>query len=490
MNKLPYNFAKKHNYLATIDANSQIIVYYLEPLNFTILGEIQRFLQTEFTLQAIAPEKFQQYLEQCYQSQINLTDITLEENLTTFAAQLPINDDLLDNTNEAPIIRLINAIFTQAIKSKASDIHIETYENRILIRNRIDGILHEILEIQRAAAPLIISRIKVMAKLDIAERRIPQDGRITLQRGGHSIDIRVSTLPANHGERIVLRILDQHNAPLDLNLLGLSPIHLMLLKQIITNPHGIILITGPTGSGKTTTLYAMLSELNQMHRNILTIEDPIEYNLPGIGQMQVNNKIGMTFAKGLRAILRQDPDIVMIGEIRDRETAEIAIQASLTGHLVLSTMHTNSALGAITRLNDMGVEPFLLASSLVGLIAQRLIRKLCDQCKKPHNLNAEEQELLNMHSNNYNDICMPSGCDACNYTGYTNRTGIYDIINIDTTLQRLIHRNENIQDIEAHARKFMPNIMHQGFNQVITGNTSLAEVLRVCRLGLEPRFSM
>ena len=375
---LPYLFAKKHGVIAVSRPTDETIcVYHLQDTPLLVFAEIQRILQSPFHLQAVDAAAFQQQLATVYQSQSSILDAALgmedELSLAQLASQLPLSEDLLDNQDDAPIIRLLNALFTQAIKQKASDIHIETYEHRVIVRNRVDGVLQEILEIQRGIAPLVISRVKVMAKLDIAEKRIPQDGRISLRVGGHNIDVRVSTLPSNHGERIVLRILDKQTAQLDLGLLGMPPETLLTIRSMIAEPHGILLVTGPTGSGKTTSLYAMLTELNQVSRNILTIEDPIEYDLPGIGQTQVNTKVQMTFAKGLRAILRQDPDVVMIGEIRDLETAEIAVQASLTGHLVLSTLHTNSALGALTRLHDMGVESFLLSSSIVGLIAQRTV---------------------------------------------------------------------------------------------------------------------
>lgn len=319
-----------------------------------------------------------------------------------------------------------------------------------------------------------------MAKLDIAEKRIPQDGRIALRIGGHNIDVRVSTLPSNHGERIVLRILDKQATQLDLSLLGMPDSTMASMRQMIAQPHGIILVTGPTGSGKTTSLYAMLTELNQVTRNILTIEDPIEYDLPGIGQTQVNTKVQMTFAKGLRAILRQDPDVVMIGEIRDLETADIAVQASLTGHLVLSTLHTNSALGALTRLHDMGVESFLLSSSIVGLIAQRLVRKLCAYCKIPHILREDELELMGIGKNaDLSKVSEPKGCDHCNQHGYRGRTGIYELISIDETLRGMIHRNESLLTLDNYLRPTVPSIRQDGFKRVLAGDTSLAEILRV-----------
>lgn len=483
--QLPYSFAKIHGVIAVPNNdNNSLLIYHLPLRAPWIFAEIKRFLQCELNLKEIDSNEFQQQLAICYESLVTPFDAALgmnnELNLSDFDGQIPNIEDLLENQDEAPIIRLINALFTQAIKHKASDIHIETYESRVLVRNRIDGVLHEVLEIQRGVAPLVISRVKVMAKLDIAEKRIPQDGRISLRIGDHNIDVRVSTLPSNHGERIVLRILDKQSAQLNLSLLGMSEITAHKIRNMITTPHGIILVTGPTGSGKTTSLYAMLTELNEVSRNILTIEDPIEYDLPGIGQTQVNAKVEMNFAKGLRAILRQDPDIVMIGEIRDLETAEIAVQASLTGHLVLSTLHTNTALGAITRLHDMGIESFLLASSLIGLVAQRLVRKLCPNCKKPHTLRKDEQELMGLlPDTNLAEIREPSGCDQCNQSGYRGRTGIYEIITMDETLRSMIHRNEDLQEIERYIRPFNPSIRQYGFQKVLSGETSLAEILRV-----------
>lgn len=483
--RLPYLFAKKQGVVAIeMEKNKGIHLFHLPNVPLDVFAEIKRLLQCELHLQEVNATEFQQHLATAYQSQSSILDAAEgmgeEIDLNQLAGQLPASEDLLDIQDDAPIIRLLNALFTQAIKQKASDIHIETYENRVLVRNRVDGVLQEVLEIQRGIAPLVISRVKVMAKLDIAEKRIPQDGRIALRIGGHNIDVRVSTLPSNHGERIVLRILDKHTAQLDLSLLGMQEKTLRTIRKMIAEPHGILLVTGPTGSGKTTSLYAMLTELNQVSRNILTIEDPIEYDLPGIGQTQVNTKVQMTFAKGLRAILRQDPDVVMIGEIRDLETAEIAVQASLTGHLVLSTLHTNSALGALTRLHDMGVESFLLSSSIVGLIAQRLVRKLCEHCKTHHALRDDERELMGISAKaTISNVCEPQGCELCNHTGYRGRTGIYELILMDETLRGMIHRNENLQTMETYLRPTTPSIRTDGFKRVMIGDTSLAEILRV-----------
>lgn len=464
---LPYHFAKRHGVLVQ-ENNQHLTVIHKNNLSANLVLELRRILAQTFSLRQITEEDFNKLLAQHYQqidsAQEMAEGIEEEVDLEHLAHDLPNTEDLLEKQDDAPIIRLLNATFTQAIKLKASDIHIETFEKKLLIRFRIDGVLQEILTLARILAPLIISRIKVMAKLDIAEKRLPQDGRMSLRIAGHTIDVRVSTLPSNHGERIVLRLLDKNVARLDLTLLGMSQQTLNSTQSLLQQPNGIILVTGPTGSGKSTTLYAMLTQLNQATRNILTVEDPIEYDLPGIGQTQVNAKVDMTFAKGLRAILRQDPDIVMVGEIRDLETAEIAVQASLTGHLVLSTLHTNSAIGAITRLRDMGVEPFLLSSTVIGVIAQRLVRLLCPHCK-----------IKNTQTNYY----QPSGCSECNHSGYIGRTGIYEIIVLDAQLQTMVHNNQSEQTMENYARKLFPSMRDDGMQRVITGETSLEEIIRV-----------
>ena len=390
-------------------------------------------------------------------------------------------EDLMEADDDAPIIRLINALLTEAIKINASDIHIEPFETKMRVRFRVDGMLREILQPPGNIAPLVISRIKVMAKLDIAEKRLPQDGRISLRVAGRSVDVRVSTLPSGHGERIVMRLLDKQAGRLDLEQLGMAENERNTFDELLHKPHGIILVTGPTGSGKTTSLYAGLTVLNVKSRNILTVEDPIEYYIDGIGQTQVNNKVEMTFAKGLRSILRQDPDVVMIGEIRDLETASIAVQASLTGHLVLSTLHTNTAIGAITSLRDMGVEPFLLASSLIGVLAQRLVRKLCPHYKKPHEITASEHEWLNMEENDTITIYTAEGCEKCNHQGYEGRTGLYELVPIDNKLIDMIHDGEGEHAMEKYARTKTSSLRQDGKRMILEGVTSLEEVLRVSR---------
>lgn len=480
--KLPFSFAKRHGVLLLRkDETSTVIAYHKNP-DLTVLSELRRHFDKPLVLESVTPEKFNELLVKHYETDSNTAMLMAEDlgehlNLQDLMQELPKPEDLLEKQDEAPIIRLLNALLSEAIKESASDIHIETFENHITIRFRVDGVLREVLEPQRILAPLIVSRIKVMAKCDIAEKRLPQDGRITLRIAGRAVDVRVSIMPTSHGERVVLRLLDKQNAHLDLAELGMEPTILKLMQSLIAIPHGIILVTGPTGSGKTTTLYAALTSLNNQSRNILTVEDPIEYDLPGIGQTQVNYKVNMTFAKGLRAILRQDPDVVMVGEIRDLETAQIAIQASLTGHLVLSTLHTNSAIGAITRLDDMGIEPFLLSSSLIGVLAQRLIRILCKHCKEGKTATLKESELLNISINSI--LYHPKGCAECRYTGYSGRSGVYELIAIDDTLRTLIHDRQSEQVIRKYVRTLFPSIRQDGFHRVTEGHTSLEEVLRV-----------
>jgi general secretion pathway protein E len=484
MNPLRFAFAKRHGVLVTEVENDYAKIMYQQKPPLTVIAEVRRQLQRPLVLQQVSEEEFNQCLVKTYETDSSTAmqmaeDLGESLNLSDLMHELPKAEDLLEKQDDAPIIRLLNALLSEAIKEGASDVHIETFEDHVTIRFRVDGILREVLEPPRILAPLIISRIKVMARLDIAEKRLPQDGRITLRIGGRAVDVRVSTMPTNHGERAVLRLLDKQSTRLDWAELGMEPTALALLRDLITKPHGIILVTGPTGSGKTTTLYAGLIVLNDKKRNILTVEDPIEYDLVGVGQTQVNNKIQMTFAKGLRAILRQDPDVVMVGEIRDLETAQIAIQASLTGHLVLSTLHTNSAIGAITRLDDMGVEPFLLASSLTGVLAQRLMRLLCKHCKKPMPATAKECELMGVSFDTSPIIYHPVGCPSCRHTGYAGRSGLYEVIAVDETLRTMIHDRKPEQQMRKYARALYPSLRQDGYRRILMGDTSLEEVLRV-----------
>jgi general secretion pathway protein E len=482
---LPYAFAKRHGVLiGQIQDNVVNLLHYDSP-DPVILAEVARITRHKLSLSSTTKEQFAAMLAQTYeqgsdQAMAMMEGVGEELDLDQLAETLE-PEDLMESDDDAPIIRLINALLSEAIKVNASDVHVEPFENRLRVRFRVDGMLREILQPPGNIAPLVISRIKVMAKLDIAEKRLPQDGRISLRVAGRAVDVRVSTLPSGHGERVVMRLLDKQAGRLDLEQLGMSPQVHDTFHSLLHKPHGIILVTGPTGSGKTTTLYAGLSVLNVKSRNILTVEDPIEYYIDGIGQTQVNSKVDMSFARGLRSILRQDPDVVMIGEIRDLETASIAVQASLTGHLVLSTLHTNSAIGAITRLRDMGVEPFLLASSLIGVMAQRLVRNLCPNCKKPHEITEKEREWLGMALDDSTVIYSADGCTQCNHLGYVGRSGLYEFIPIDNRLQNMIHEGEGEQAMEEYARSISASLGQDGKRMILEGRTSLEEVLRVSR---------
>lgn len=481
--RLPFSFAKRFNVFVSNRFDDSIEITYSDNLNIDAIKELRRVLKQPLQFKKIEQGQFETQLAAAYEAGADsamaaITGLEEDLDLSAMISQIPATKDLLETEGDAPIIRLINAIITQAIKQAASDIHFETFEEKLTIRYRTDGVLRETLQPPRVLAPLIVSRLKVMAKLDIAEKRLPQDGRISLKIAGRSIDVRVSTIPTHYGERIVLRLLDKQSAPLNLKKLGMEQQALNDIEALISRPHGIILVTGPTGSGKTTTLYGALTQLNNATRNIMTVEDPIEYYLPGIGQTQVNTKIGMSFAKGLRAILRQDPDVVMVGEIRDLETTEMAIQASLTGHLVLSTLHTNSAIGAITRLRDMGAEPFLLSSTIIGVAAQRLVRVLCDACKEKKPVTGSEKIMLGLDSDAKAFIFHANGCDVCANSGYLGRTGIYEIIMIDETMRSMIHDNVAEDINEKHARINHPSIRQDGWRKVLAGDTTIDEVLR------------
>lgn len=472
---LPFSFAQTHGVLM---AGAEIL--HKPGVSYQVIAELQRHYGKELNLVEIPEADFKQRLKDVYHDDSDAAQQAVADmDLSQLVDDIPEEGDLLAGNNDAPVIRLINAILAQAVKGKASDIHLEPCEDRVAVRFRVDGVLTEVLQAKAQLAPLINSRIKVMARLDIAEKRLPQDGRMSVTLAGHTIDIRVSTLPSAYGERAVLRILDQAAGALKLSQLAMPEKSHKAFANALKKPHGIILVTGPTGSGKTTSLYAGLTEINDRSRNIMTIEDPVEYLLPGIAQTQVNTKASMTFVRGLRAILRQDPDVVMIGEIRDGETASIAVQSSLTGHLVLSTLHTNTAIGAVTRLLDMGVEAFLLSSSLDLIMAQRLVRRLCE-CKLPHKPTPAECEQMGFSADS--DICSPNGCEKCNHTGYRGRLGIYEHIVVDEQMRQLIHEGAGEQTMLAYARQFSPSILDAGKQRILAGETSVEEVLRVTTL--------
>ncbi len=479
-----FGFARRHGVLVREQDDTRARVAYRAGISPRILAELRRGLGVPLLLEPLAPEAFERLLQESYENRSNQTMQAMEDigddlDLSRIAESMPEPADLLESEDDAPIIRLINALLTEAIKENASDIHIEPFEQRLVVRFRVDGVLREVLQPPRTMAPLLVSRIKVMARLDIAEKRVPQDGRISLRIAGRAVDVRVSTLPGGHGERVVLRLLDKQAGRLDLEHLGMPETLRREIDRIVHKPHGIFLVTGPTGSGKTTTLYAALTRLNDRSRNILTVEDPIEYYLDGVGQAQVNTRVDMTFARGLRAILRQDPDVVMVGEIRDLETAEIAVQASLTGHLVLSTLHTNTAVGAVTRLRDMGVEPFLLSSSLVGVLAQRLVRRLCEHCREPYEADASECEARGVAASPPPRLYRTAGCARCKGSGYRGRGGLFELVAVDDALRRLIHDGAGEQAMEAHARSRTPSLRDDGMRRVLIGETTLEEVMRV-----------
>ncbi len=457
---LPYAFARSAQLLLEDDGQQPVLWHGPAP-DVGALGEVLRKYAVRRLLPLDAAGLAQRISAAYAQGESSaatvVSEVESDADLSRIMQELPAVEDLLEAADDAPIIRMLNALLTQAARDGASDIHIEPYERHSSVRFRIDGDLREVVQPHRALHAALISRLKIMADLDIAEKRLPQDGRISLRLGTRAIDVRVSTLPGAHGERAVLRLLDKSASRLSLEAVGMQGEVLRRFEALIAQPHGIILVTGPTGSGKTTTLYAALARLDAAHSNIMTVEDPIEYELPGMGQTQVNPKIDLTFAKALRAILRQDPDVIMIGEIRDFETAQIAIQASLTGHLVLATLHTNDAASAITRLSDMGVEPFLLSSSLLGVLAQRLVRKYCSAC----------------HG---------QGCEACGHTGYAGRTGVFELLVADETIRAQIHAQAPEAEIRASAIAAGMTLMRDdGERLIAAGITSREEVLRVTR---------
>ena len=484
-NVIPYSFAKRHNVLVqdADDDGSFEILCFSQP-SLPIVSELKRRLHGKLTVSVLSKEDFEQQLRDVYdksegQEQF-MDDLGADFDLERLADEMPEVTDLLEASDDAPIIKFINTMLTQAIRENASDIHLEAFEKTSVVRFRVDGVLKDVLKPQRSLHGALVSRLKVMSKLDIAEKRLPQDGRISLRVADHPVDVRVSTLPTQHGERVVLRLLDKQAARLNLEVLGMRDKTLEDFVGVVGKPNGIVLVTGPTGSGKTTTLYSALQELDSNKLNILTVEDPVEYDLDGVGQTQINPKIGLTFAGGLRSILRQDPDVVLVGEIRDVETANISVQASLTGHMVLSTLHTNTAVGAVTRLIDMGVESFLIASSLLGVLAQRLVRKLCPHCKTPAEpTEIQKQYLESLPKKTTMNIHQSVGCSQCDHTGYQGRMGIYELIILDETLRRMIHDQVSEGELVDYVRRSTPSISQDGFIRVANGETTFDEVLRV-----------
>ncbi|HUI28495.1 MAG TPA: type II secretion system ATPase GspE, partial [Candidatus Kryptonia bacterium] len=484
---LPINFAKRCLILPVARDGETVVVATADPASLGPLDDVRLLLRRPIRiLVAPAPiivDAINRVYDMASGSASELMDDLDEERLDLMATELEEPRDLLESDDEAPIIRLVNSLLFQAAKDRASDIHIEPYERDLAVRFRIDGILYDIISPPKRFQPVIISRVKIMAGLNIAEKRLPQDGRIRIKLAGKDVDIRVSIVPTRYGERVVMRLLDRNTTVLQLEELGLVGNKHDLVEKLVKQSHGILLVTGPTGSGKTTTLYAALSKINTTDKNIITIEDPIEYELHGVGQIQVNPKIELTFASGLRSVLRQDPDVIMVGEIRDSETAEIAIQAALTGHLVLSTLHTNDSFGAMTRLLDMGIEPFLVSSSVIGVMAQRLVRRVCPECREPYTPTVEELRELGVRADRIAGRTIyrvGPGCPPCKQTGYRGRTGIHELLVVDDEIRNLVMKNADSAAIRREATgRGMDTLRQDGADKVLNGITTIEEILRV-----------
>lgn len=482
---IPYSFARRHGVLVERHEADHAVVGIREGGDPGVLAELRRHLGVRLRLHTLSREIFDTRMAEHYGATEGsaaeiVADIGQDVNLDQLMTELPAIEDLLEMQDDAPIIRMINALLTQAVREGASDIHVEPYERLSVVRLRRDGVLRDLAQPHRGLHAAMVSRIKIMASLDIAEKRLPQDGRISLRLAGRQVDVRVSTLPTTHGERLVLRLLDKGGSMIGLDRLGMDADGRQRFESLLKLPHGIVLVTGPTGSGKTTTLYAALQSMDASRLNIVTVEDPVEFDLPGIAQIQVNARIELSFARALRAILRQDPDVILIGEIRDLETARIAVQASLTGHLVLATLHTNDAASAVTRLIDMGIEPFLLASSLRGVMAQRLVRLLCPQCRQPSPASATERAMFGASCPE--TLWHPSACPHCARSGYAGRAGIYELLTFDETATRLVHDHAGETALRAHARaQGVRSLREDGTRLLAQGLTSAEELLRATR---------
>ncbi len=487
--QLPIQYLKKHEIFPFQSEDGTLRIAVNDPLDLEVLDDLRiLYGQNEIRPVLVPAREILSAINRTY-GQANDTaeqimqDLDEEEGSQHLFTELEVGEDLLDETSDAPIIKLMNHIFSQAVKSQASDIHIEPYQQRLQVRFRLDGVLHNVLSPPRRLHAAIVSRIKVMARLDIAEKRLPQDGRTEVKIGERLVDVRVSCLPTAFGERVVLRLLEKSGKLLSMEEIGLTVAALAEMKRLLHLSHGIILVTGPTGSGKTTTLYAALSSINSPDKNILTIEDPIEYQLDGIGQMQVNPKINLTFARGLRSMVRQDPDVILVGEIRDRETADIAIHAALTGHLVFSTLHTNDSASAVTRLTDMGIEPFLVSTAVQAIIAQRLVRLLCPHCKETYEPEEAQWSELGSSREVAGPIFRADGCEKCLETGYRGRTGIYEFLLLSEAIKGLVLKTSDANQINKAARaEGMASLREDGINKVMEGRTTISEVLRVTQL--------
>ena len=485
LQSLPYAFARSHGVLILSLGEEHAELLVREDIRPASLAEVRRHLGLPLKIERMPRSLFDARLAEAYgqgdqDAATVVDDIGQDVDVSQLMQELPVVEDLLETQDDAPIIRMINALLQQAVRERASDIHVEPYERYCLVRFRRDGTLMDVARPHRALHAAMASRIKIMANLDIAEKRLPQDGRISLRLAGRTIDVRVSTIPTAHGERIVLRLLDKSGTQLGLESVGMATDTQAGFRSLLAQPHGIVLVTGPTGSGKTTTLYAALREMLSPTRNIVTVEDPIEYELAGVGQIQVNSRIELSFARALRSILRQDPDVIMIGEIRDLETAQIAVQASLTGHLVLATLHTNDACSAVTRLIDMGIEPFLLASTLRGVLAQRLVRCLCPQCRVARVSDEADSAALGLPLPER--IWSASGCADCARNGYRGRIGIYELLTVNAPLAQLIHAAAPEASLREHACQTGLRLLREdGVRHLADGTSSLEELLRVTR---------
>lgn len=475
---IPESIVKRYKLIAIDEKDDILIVAMVDPLNFFAIDDVKLFTKMDIEPVVATPSEISKVIDKYYTGES--TKKVLEEFTENF---LPVSGEDTDETElaevtSAPIVKLLNSIIEQAVRSRASDIHIEPYSNEIRVRFRIDGDLREIMTLSRSSLSAIITRIKIIGKMDIAEKRIPQDGRVEGRINDKEIDMRISSLPTVYGEKIVLRLLDKSNFNFTKEGLGFSEKNLKTFDQILAQPYGMILVTGPTGSGKTTTLYTVLKELNQIEKNIITVEDPVEYKLDGVNQVQVNTKSGLTFASGLRSILRQDPDTIMVGEIRDNETAEIAVRAAITGHLVLSTLHTNDSPSTIARLIDMKIEPYLVSSAVIGIVSQRLVKVLCDNCKEAYEATYSERKILEIKEESFT-LYRPIGCNSCN-GGYRGRTAVHELMLINENIRRLIDINANTDEIRKEALKDgMTTLLQAARNLAIEGTTSFDEVMKV-----------
>lgn len=487
---IPGEIAHQYQVIPVFSIDNVLTIAMTNPQNVTVIDTIRHITGKQIEPVVATEKDIQTAIEQNYGASVQISDSldevmqTIEAESAEFQEDIRPEEDLRQLAEDQPVVKLVNMILAQAIRDQASDIHIEPEEDVVRVRYRIDGILHEIFSPPKHLQAAIISRIKILAEMDIAENRIPQDGRFRIRLDKHEIDLRVSTLPTAYGENVVMRLLDKRSILLDIKDLGFSNSNLKKIEDILSHSYGIILVTGPTGSGKTTTLYSALNLLNSIEKNIITVEDPIEYRLKMIRQSQVNPKAGMTFANGLRAILRQDPDIVMVGEIRDSETANIALQAALTGHLVLSTLHTNDAVGALSRMQEMGVEPFLLATAAIGVIAQRLVRKICEKCKEEYEPSKNIIKRLGLNGNQKKYVFYKGkGCNACKGTGYRGRMGIYEILKIDDKLKEMVIANSSADKIKKMAVTLgMHTLKHDGIVSALKGKTTIEEVVRVTNI--------